>query len=70
MSVRNREGDTVVSKEKVEKPQVWDGKKQKWVDARQAICSRCDIKGFIAMTSGKEKICFTCYEEIEKRWKQ
>ena len=58
-----------MGKEKIVKPKVYSSKKQGWVDATQSVCSRCGIKGFIAM-QGKRKLCFACVKELEDAWKR
>ena len=59
----------MTAKAKVEKPQVWDGKKARYVDAHQGLCHDCGSKDFIALSgAGRLKLCFVCAKKAENRW--
>jgi hypothetical protein len=49
-------------------PMVWDGKRQQYVPATQAICSDCGMKRFIAMRGPLGKVCFECEQKRWDRW--
>ena len=57
-----------MAKIKVVKPKVWNGKKNKYVDATKGLCARCQQEGFIAMNGAGGKLCFDCFDERVKKW--
>jgi hypothetical protein len=57
-----------VAKQKEPPPQVYDGKKQKWVNPTRGRCHQCGKQKYIAIRSALGAKCFDCFAEAEKAW--
>jgi len=56
-----------MAKEKVQKPQLWNG--AKWVNATKGMCDKCGKDdGYIAIRGKIDTLCFTCYDKRMKQW--